>query len=183
MTSARRRTKSLSERFCLFRANAGDGFPIVGFRGEYAREAAEASEESTRRNRGNSWNRGEYCLGCVGTRFCFWTLCVWRSVTSRSVLSPLGESVQPKRGVKGIGRAKHRDPEITQCKTCSPRRSGREWPIVEITSFDEQIREACSPTKPTELRPECACDDSCMHSTHGFALDECATPATGSRPH
>lgn len=154
------------------RADPGDGFPIVWFRGKNGRDAAEASKESARRDRGNSRNGSEHRLGCVSARLCFWTLRVRRSLVRGSTLSPFRKSVQPKRRIRSISRPKDGDAEVSRGKTCSAHRSRRKRSIVDIASLDEQVRKTCSLAKPTELWPKRSADDSKMHSANGLAFDD-----------
>lgn len=154
------------------RADPGDGFPIVWFRSQHGRDAAEAGKESARRDGGNSRNGSEERLACVNARFCLWTLSVCRSLAGRSMLTPLRKSVQPKRRIRWIGRPKYGDAEVTQGKTCAAHRRRRKRPSVEIASLDKQVRKTCSLAKPIELWPKRPTDDSKVHSANGLAFDD-----------
>ena len=154
------------------RAYSGDGLPIVRIGGQHRGDVAEASKESTRRNRGNSRNGCEHRLGCWAPWIGFRTLSVRRSSSGWRVFSSLRKSVKPERGVRRVARPKYCDAEVNYRETCAADRGWRKRSTVKIGPLDEQIWKTGRFTKPTELGPKRAPHNCKVHSANGLSFDD-----------
>ena len=54
-------------------------------------------------------------------------------------------------------------------------RSGSERPVVQISTFNKDVREAPSGAQPTDLGPKSASDDGEVEIPHGLSLDDAST--------
>lgn len=93
-----------------------------------------------------------------------WTIAIPSSSTA------FGEPLKAQGRILRIGRADDGDPEIHQRHPDPTNCRCRQRSVVEIVSFDQQVRESRNVADVSHLGPEFAGDDSCMKTPNRFSL-------------
>jgi hypothetical protein len=84
----------------------------------------------------------------------------------------VSKAVEPEGRVPSVGRAQNADAQVHHRHADTSNSSYGQRPVVEIASFNEQVRETRDFADASELRPERTLDDRRMKTAHGLPLDD-----------
>jgi hypothetical protein len=139
-------------------------------------EAAEVRQQRLGVHHRYPWNTRESGLGgwkpCLPLR----SLCVGRYVAKPIPGAALSEALEPKHGIPCVDRANYVYAQVHECHADSTNCGSRERSIIEVSTFDEHVREACSLADSPELGPERSLNHVCVKSTHRLSFDDRAFP-------
>lgn len=135
----------------------------------------ERTEAAKQRSRGRTGHTGCARQGHLcrpRPESSFRPLRIRRPIFGRCAASAVREARKPMRRVRRVLGAEQRDPEICQCETSAANCRRREWTVVEMLPFDEEVGKSRRSSESSELWPEGASDDRQMEAAHSLALDE-----------
>ena len=171
-TSCVRRANRRIQRSRPSRANAPDLPPLSRLGRDDGREAAEMLEQRPCRDGGDPRNCRKRCFSSRRSRRRLRPLGVRWPVPRGPRLTTLRKIVQPACRVIGLGRSDQPYAEIQDRQARSSNRLRRQRPIVEIFSFDEQVRNPRAAPEATKLAPEGALGDGSVQAPHRLPLDD-----------
>ena len=86
-----------------------------------------------------------------------------------------GESMKPPRGVALVFTANHREAELGSRQQGASDGVCRQWPVIDVKTFDQQVRTIASRSNISELAEESSCGERQVEVANGLALDQYAT--------
>jgi hypothetical protein len=86
-----------------------------------------------------------------------------------------GEELQPQCRVRRIVAADDRKAELGEGDERASHRLGAQRSLVEVTSFDQEVRSSRCAPQATDLKPQPPIDDRSMKIAHTLPLDDRVT--------